>query len=198
MSMGTQTASASLEDMASLDKELAHKCQQGDVDAYAQLVHRHRKMVYRVAYAILGDAEDAEDVVQEAFVRGYQAISRYDARYAFADWIRRITVNCALTRLRKQRRLGNGTSLSALVTGEAADADPAGHAATNDLQDEVRQALAALPPRQRAAITLFALADMDLAGVAEAMGCAVGTVKSHLHRARQKLAELLADYVEED
>jgi len=181
--------------MPSEDRELIARCKTGDPGAYDELVRRHRKGVYRVAYAILGNHEQAEDIVQEAFVRAYRAIHSFNPKYAFRDWIRRITVNCTLNVLRQQRTV---SSRSQKAPGVGSSPDPAQHAAASDLQEQVRKALEALPPRQRTAMTLFALEDMDLASTAAAMGCAVGTVKTHLHRARQKLRQALADYLEED
>lgn len=151
-----------------------------------------------MAYAILGDGEEAEDAAQEAFVRAYRAMDSFDGRHRFVDWMRRITVNCALSSLRRHRRDARRTSSAATVAPRPAADGPAQYAEANHLETEVRKALRALPPRQRAAITLFALEDMDLVSTAEAMGCAVGTAKAHLHRARRKLRELLADYLEED
>jgi len=181
--------------MPSEDRELIARCKTGDPGAYDELVRRHRKGVYRVAYAILGNHEQAEDIVQEAFVRAYRAIHSFNPKYALRDWIRRITVNCTLNVLRQQRTV---SSRSQKAPGVGSGLDPAQHAAASDLQAQVRKALEALPPRQRTAMTLFALEDMDLASTAAAMGCAVGTVKTHLHRARQKLRQALADYLEED
>lgn len=180
------------------DGQLASRCKRGEPGAFAQLLRRHRKGVYRVAYAIVQDGEEAEDMAQEAFVRAYGAIQSFDHAYSFAAWVRRITVNCALSSLRKTRRGPRRSNTPTDLARSPSTDDPAGQAAASDLETAVRKSLDALPPRQRVAITLFALEDLDLASTAAAMGCAVGTVKAQLHRARQKLRELLADYLEED
>ena len=86
------------------DLALARRCQQGDVAAYAELVRRHRRMVLGAARSVLGSTEEAEDVAQEAFVRAYRSIRQHDGRSAFCGWVRRITVNCAVSRLRQRRR----------------------------------------------------------------------------------------------
>lgn len=179
--------------MPSKDRELIARCQAGDQAAYGELVRRYREAEYRAAYAVLGNHEQAEDVVQEAFIRAYRAIGRFDSSYSFAAWIKRITVNCAISALHKRHR-----ALPLDAAEVTSHADPAQHTAISGLHNSVHQALDMLSPQQRAAITLFALEDMDLASTAEAMGCAVGTVKTHLHRARQKLRQALADYLEED
>ena len=184
--------------MASQDRELARKSQQGDADAYTELVRRHRRMVYGVAYAIVARSDDAEDVVQEAFLRAFGAIGRYNPRYEFAGWIRRIAVNCAVSSLRRQQRSRRLAQAGAAHANPGPVPTPAEHLAAAELQGHVRRAVDSLPLKQRLAITLFALEDMDLAGTAQAIGCSVGAVKSHLHRARAKLADLLSEHLEEE
>lgn len=184
--------------MASQDRELAQRSQRGDADAYTELVRRHRKMVYGVAYAIVVCSGDAEDVVQEAFLRAYAAIGRYNPRHEFAGWIRRITVNCAVSKLRQQERTRRLVQAAAAQANPAPAPTPAEQLVATELQGQVRRAIDSLPLKQRLAITLFALEDMDLAGTAQAIGCSVGAVKSHLHRARQKLAQLLSEHIEEE
>ena len=181
-----------------MDSELARRCQRGDVAAYQELVRRHRAPVYRLACAIVRDRDDAEDVVQEAFVRAYRSISRYDSGRDFAGWIKRITVNCAVSRLAERRRGLARTGRSDGGDGPSPAPNPDRHLISDELQSHVRQAIDLLPVRQRVAISLFSLEDMDLAETARAMGCTVGTVKSHLHRARAKLATMLAPYLEEE
>ena len=194
--MSMNGAGADRHALPSEDRQLAARCQEGDQAAYGQLMRRHREAAHRVAYAVLGNHDQAEDVVQEAFVRAYTAMDRFDQQQSFAAWIKRITVNCALNALRKEQRQPGLPADD--VCSATSGRDPAQHAAASDLRAQTRKVLATLPPKQRAAITLFALHDMDLASTAAAMGCAVGTVKTHLHRARRKLRQALADYLEED
>lgn len=180
------------------DTRLAGRSKQGDLRAFAQLMGRHRERIHRVAYAVVGDSEDAEDVTQQAFLQAYLKIGGLNRGCSFVGWMRRITVRCALAVLRERRRdLKNGVAEEQLASS-VATTDLAEGAAAREFQDHVRNALETLPPKQRAAMTLFALEDMDLASTAEAMGCAIGTTKAHLHRGRQKLRALLAEYVEEE
>lgn len=194
----TNAAIAGHRPVPSEDNELAARCKQGDPYAFTQLVRRHRGGVYRAAYAILGDREDAEDVAQEAFMRAYTAIRSFNHKRSFAQWIWRITVNCAISTLRKRRPITAKTVQGLEPEGAGTGSDPAQHASASDFRTQVRQALATLPPRQQAAISLFALEDMDMASVATVMGCAPGTVRVHVHRARQRLRELLGQYLEGD
>ncbi len=175
------------------DGELVARARAGDADAYEQLIRRHSDGAYRVVWAVLHNPELAEDALQECFVETYASLHRFDGRRPFGPWMKGIAVRCALVASRKQRRADHA-SFQPAVSAE----DPATAAARNDLQAAVREAIMALPERQRVAIRLFALESASVAEVAEIMGCAVGTVKAHLHRARETLRELLADRLEEN
>jgi len=177
------------------DRELARRCREGDTAAYAELMRRHRRMVFGIVYAILGCPEEAEDVAQEAFVRAYRAIGRYDPRFAFATWIRRIAVNRAISRLKGRERTREVEREAGRRSVARREAEPEEQATASDLRERVRASIETLPTNQRVAITLFGLEGMTLAETAEAIGCSVGAVKSHLHRARGKLADQLSDHL---
>jgi len=164
-----------------------------DSEACERLLSGHRRSVYRIAWAILGDHHDAEDATQETFVRALRGMSKFDTARPVEGWLRRIAVNCSISMLHRRERLPAVADEHAVTDG-----DPADEAGAAEFEGAVRKALSTLPVRQRVAMTLFALEDMDLQSTAEAMGCRAGTVKSHLHRARQKLRELLSEYLSED
>jgi len=189
------TSKGETANMFAADSELVAHCQRNDIAAYEELVRRHREAVYRVVYAVAGNHDQAEDIVQETFLHAYQTIRRFDSRRPFAPWLKRIGVNCAISALRRQGRIARGTRRDVALSHEA---NPEECAIASDLQAAVSQAVSKLPAKQRTAIMLFSLAEMNLAETAAMMGCTVGTVKTHLHRARQKLRELLSDYLEED
>jgi RNA polymerase sigma-70 factor (ECF subfamily) len=177
------------------DSELAALTRQGDLSAYGELMRRYFDRVYRVACTVLQDADSAADAAQECFVQAYLSLPRYDVSRPFRPWIMGIAGNCAVGALRKQKRLRRGYR-----SGVSADPDPDPSilAAASDLRAALCEAIAQLPARQQMAIRLFAVEGAGIAEVAETMGCAVGTVKSHLHRARTALRELLADRLQED
>ncbi len=164
--------------------------------AYADLVRRHRRMVYRVARAIVSSADEAEDVVQEAFVRAYQGIGTLNQHHVFASWIRRITVNCAVSRIRQRERERRG--VVGAEQNPAAAADPADELVAAELRTWVRCAIENLPLKQRLAVSLFYLDDMNLAETAQGLGCSVSAVKCHLTRARRKLAQQMVEHFEGD
>jgi RNA polymerase sigma-70 factor (ECF subfamily) len=175
------------------DGTLVERARAGDAEAYEQLLRRHSDAAYRVVCAVLHDPQQAEDVLQDCFVAAHASLHRFDCRRPFAPWMKGIAARCALAANRSEYRAGNAPALPA----RGADS-PAMAAARNDLQAAVREAVLALPERQQMAIRLFALEDASVAEVAEIMGCAVGTVKAHLHRARETLRGLLADRFEEN
>jgi RNA polymerase sigma factor (sigma-70 family) len=183
-----------------LDGELARRSRNGDAEAFAQLVDRHRRTVYAVARAVLGSPEEAEDVAQEALIRAYRSLGRYDTSREFAAWIRAITVNCAVTALRRRRRPGWAVAERLPHALDPADTRSSPHedASAHAFEASLRAEIARLPLKQRLAITLFGLDGLDLAGAAEAIGCSVGATKVHLSRAREKLARALDDHLRKD
>ncbi len=173
------------------------RCLAGDLGAFAELTHRHRQVVYRVALGIVRCPDEAEDVVQETFLRAYRALDRYDLGREPLGWLRAIAVNCALTQCRRRGR-NRALALSEGARGTLRPPErPEQRVAEEQTRVRIEAAIGELPPRQRAAITLFALDQLALAEVAQAMGCSVGSVKKHLHRARTRLGRSLRETLEE-
>lgn len=180
------------------DLELVARVLAGDLDAYASLVDRHSDLVYSIALRIVGNRADAEDVAQESFVNAFRALESFKGQSKLSSWLYRITVNRALAYLKRRR--------STLPLDTDAD-DP--HATRRlaapgeDCPDQiliekefrlrVRQAIAKLPPHYRAVVTLYHLQDRSYKEVAEILGLPMGTVKTHLHRARAMLRRALSD-----
>jgi RNA polymerase sigma-70 factor (ECF subfamily) len=147
-------------------------------------------------YAILGCRDEAEDVAQETFVKAYRAVGTYRLRYPYVAWLRRIAVNAAISQLRRRRRSRRVEEIDAMENPGPAT-HPVEHVAAAERGASVRRAVEGLPLKQRLAVTLFHLEDMSLADAADAMGCSVGAVKSHLHRARETLALRLSPHLKE-
>jgi len=184
--------------MPERDEELALRSQRGDSGAYAELVRRHRRAVHAVARGILGSAEEAEDATQESFLRAYRGLRTYNGHHAFARWMRRITVNCAISRLREQRRERGHLQTLSTADNPKHGPDPADRVATAEAVQSIRAAVRHLPLRQGLAFVLFHIEGMSLAETAQAMGCSVNAIKVQLHRARRALARRLADRVEQE
>lgn len=163
----------------------------GDTDAYAELVRRHAPIALRAA-ALLGAGPDAEDVVQEAFVKAYTALGRFREGEAFRPWLLRIvaneTKNLHRAAGRRQARERSAWAQTEPLLLAAGIDDPATAALTGERRAEVTRGLGALPEDHRRVVTCRYLLELDEAETAAVLGWPRGTVKSRLHRALARLA----------
>jgi RNA polymerase sigma-70 factor (ECF subfamily) len=167
------------------------RCLSGDADAYADLVERYGGRVYNVALRITHDADAAHDCAQDAFIRAYRALHQYDPAYPFGPWLFRITTNASLNFV--QRGRGREITVDELPEDPAPlEAGPELTAVRKEAVQEVLDAMAQLPPAYRAALTLRHMQQLSYQEVADALGIPLGTVKTHLHRARAALKAALA------
>jgi RNA polymerase sigma-70 factor (ECF subfamily) len=156
----------------------------GDSGAFQVLVERYRTRVYGLALRIVRSAPDAEEVAQDAFLRAWLALPRFRGEASFSTWIYRITARRAFDRLETLRlRRGREAGIEA-AEGTAAPQEGAPRSAQ---ARQLERLVAALPPAQRAAVTLYYLQDRSVEQVAEALGMPENTVKTHLNRARAGL-----------
>jgi RNA polymerase sigma-70 factor, ECF subfamily len=181
------------------DEELVARAIGGDETAYGKLVTRYSNYVYTIAVRIVGNESDAEDVAQEAFVRAYRALPRFRGDSKFSSWLYRIAANRALTHLKRRRRrvaavdIGAGPHVEAEASQvDCRDSDRPDHAVMDsEFRSRVRAAVAELPEQYRVVVTLFYLEERSYKEVAETLGIPMGTLKTHLHRARFLLREIL-------
>jgi RNA polymerase sigma-70 factor, ECF subfamily len=163
---------------------LAQRAAHGDSEAFELLVHRFQRRVYGFAYRYIRDADEAQDLVQEIFLRLYRKLGRFDPRRPFEPWLWRVAANVCANYLDK--RVPRPTELNA-------DDDNAASAAPPALLEETRlgAALSRLPPTYRLLLVLHYQADMPLAEIAGTLGVSEMTVKSRLYRARAQLQNAL-------
>ncbi|AVT34553.1 RNA polymerase sigma factor SigM [Plantactinospora sp. BC1] len=177
------------------DAELLRAHVDGDRDAFATLLHRHRDRLWAVALRTVSDREEAADALQDALLSAHRSAARFRGEAAVTTWLHRIVVNACLDRIR--RRQAHPTvplpdSTRPLDTARwQGGVEPAAPATDHDTRLVVRQALAELPVEQRAALVLVDLQGYSVAEVAEILGVAEGTVKSRCARGRARLALLL-------
>ncbi|MGQ9733068.1 MAG: RNA polymerase sigma factor, partial [Candidatus Zipacnadales bacterium] len=182
--------------MGDSDASLVARTRAGDRAAFDELVRKHQRMVYRLAYRLLGNPEDAGDAMQETFLRAYEHLPRFRADGNFRNWLLTIATNHCMS-YRRYRRRRMMEPLDESVIGEPPDwapqvpGNPSRLAEGKDELRRLQAAIEALPPRQRLAITLFSLEDQSIAGVAQIMRCSQGTVKATIHRARENLRRAL-------
>lgn len=193
--------------MADADLAVIEAVLAGDVDRYAELVDKYQGPALRLAFSLLGNAEDARDASQEAFVNAYRALSRFRRGAAFSTWLYRIVVNeCRDARRRRARQpaatVGLGEPGPAERDGESLFLEVADPAAGPDEQladrecaRQLSRAIAALPLQQRTAFLLHHVHGLPLAEAAGIMGCRLGTVKAHLFRATERLQALLRPWL---
>jgi len=170
------------------ERTLIARSRAGDLEAYDHVVGIYQDRVYQVAYRITGNREDAWDAAQEALLRAYQGLRSFRGDAGFGTWLYRIAVNAALDIVR--RRPPRADDLDPLWA--AAD-DPAAEAARRDVQRRIHQAIAALPPGQRAAIVLRDIQGLSYEEIARIQQVPLGTVRSRLARARETLRGRLVD-----
>ena len=177
--------------MEATDRDLMARLQAGDRDALGPLMERHHLRIYRIALAYLSDRDEAQDAVQETFVKAYQGAARWDGSSEVAPWLARIAVNHAIDRYRHgRRRLRSETPLDDEEHGEriAAPApSPERRAMGREAGERISAALHALPDRQRAVVVLRLYEDMNLDEIARTLDMSLGTVKSSLHRALRRM-----------
>lgn len=171
---------------------LVERVQQGDREAYAVLVRRHLPRGLRIAWRVLRHTEDAEDAVQEAFLRALERIEQCERGRPFGPWFFRIVATTAINRQRSARR----RETDELGGGEASeDITPAEFATASVLQDEVSAALATLPPMQRQLIELVTYEEFTPTEAAAMLGIPAGTARWHLHEARKALRTQLQSWL---
>lgn len=162
----------------------------GNQDAFAALVDTYQQAVYNVCTRILGDPIEAEDAAQEAFLRAYQHLHRYDMERSFKTWLLAIASNHCIDRLRRRRL--TQLSLEDLFPSHPALASPAPgpeeHTLNGERRDRFQRLLETLPASYRVVVVLYYWYDLPCAEIASMLGVREGTIKSRLYRARQQLA----------
>lgn len=178
------------------DRRLIEQSLAGNGDAFGRLVRRHQDRLYNAVYRVLDHPDDAQDVVQEAFVHAYQSLASFKGDSEFFTWLYRIAFNTAVSLRRKNRAR---VRLLAVPDGEAlpdpadtsADARPGAALERDEDEARLRAALSRLSPEHRQALVLKDIEGQKYEEIAEATGVPVGTVRSRLHRARLELREIL-------
>ncbi len=186
------------------DLALVRRCQEGDLGAFQELVERYEGRIYTLACSIVGDREAAQDAAQETFIRAYQALFDFRIESGFYTWLYRIAVNVCLNAARKERRRPDNVSLETLMeSGRIASERLFGSSPLeNDieraqLQETIQAVLNSLSADHRAVVVLKDIEDLSQEEIAEVLGCSVGTVKSRLSRARERLMDLLRPVYDE-
>lgn len=179
------------------DEALVERAKTGDYAAFETLFERHRDLVYRFAYQMAPRRDDAEDIVQEVFVRAYQNLHRYRDEAKFTTWILRIATNYGTDRARMSQRRHNleqqeaGGALTWMTVGSDTE-DPIQNLEREQLKVVLREAIASLPDHHRNAIVFRDIQEMEYDDIAAFFNCSVGGAKLRVLRARRALRDRLA------
>ena len=167
------------------------RARQGDGEAFRALVEQHSRSVFRLAFRMTGNEQDAEDVVQESFLRAYRQLGRFESRANFGTWLYRITANCAVDLMRaKQSRHDQSRAEpldGAAATASSALPDPERMAGSAEIERQVARALDALSPLERAAFTLRHYEGRSIDEISRALGLGTSAAKHSVFRAVKKL-----------
>jgi RNA polymerase sigma-70 factor, ECF subfamily len=178
------------------DQRLIAECLRGNASAFGELVRRHQDRLFHTIFRMVNNAEDARDVVQEAFLSAYQSLDSFKGDSLFFTWLYRIAVNTAISLKRKQRVV---LSIDSARGGEPL-AEPAdtsevnrpGHALEQSEQEgRVQRALGRLSPEHRAVLVMKDMEGQKYEDIADVLRVPIGTIRSRLHRARLELREIL-------
>lgn len=177
-----------------LEQRSIEAVKRGDDGAYDYLVTKYMKRVVSIAWGIVRNAHDAEDLAQEAFVKAFQSMSRFQSGEPFGPWIYRIVTNLSLDVMKHRTRFRHE---------EISEAEPAGRrdradlgATVNELATRIDRAIESLPEMQRIVARLYLVEEFEHSEIAGMTGLTEGTVRSHLSLARRKLKEQLSDLYE--
>jgi RNA polymerase sigma-70 factor (ECF subfamily) len=184
------------------EAEWIQRAQKGDRAAFGRLMRLHHRRIFACAAHMLGDRAEAEDAVQETFLRAYRAIDRFDGRAELSTWLYRICINVSLNTLRRRKRTDAADVHDPRVPEPAADPTQGGtdprHAVEGaQLYGRLAKALDELSPSLRSTVVLVLLEGMPQKEAADVLGCSEGTIAWRIHESRRRLREKLGDLLED-
>jgi RNA polymerase sigma-70 factor (ECF subfamily) len=187
------------------DPALVRAARRGDMAAFEELVARHRDKIYARAYSMMRNEQEAVDLSQEAWVKGWQRLRQFQGEASFGTWMTRIVINLCLDQLRRQKRQ-RAESIEAMSEESGGverqmpvvTVNPTAGLERGELRQRIDRALGQLSYEHRTVLVLHEFEEMEYKEIARTMGCSIGTVMSRLFYARRKLAALLADLKKQD
>jgi RNA polymerase sigma-70 factor, ECF subfamily len=191
---------AGFDHSAADDATLVRAAQKGELEAFEELVARHRDRLYARAFSMMRNEEAALDLSQEAWVKGWQRLSQFNRESSFSTWMTRIVINLCLDEIRKQKRQRTESIESMDEDSGGVErqmppvtTNPTERLERGELRQRIEHGLAQLSHEHRTVLILHEFEGMEYKEIAKAMDCSIGTVMSRLFYARRKLAAILAD-----
>lgn len=189
-----------------LDTQSISRCLNGEREAFSDLVNRYQRRAIQVAYGYVRNEEDAQDLVQDAFVKAYKSLERFELGSSFYAWFHRIVVNVCIDHHRKQKKrrsleyedgyVRKDASNERTLSADMRDAIPDQNYEAREMYQVVNEALSSLSDKHREVIVLREVHQLSYEEISQATGAHLGTVMSRLHHARKKLQEALKPYYE--
>jgi len=176
------------------EQKLIESAQKGDHAAFGQLVTAYQRRAYSVAYGFMGNREDALEMAQEAFVKVYKAIYRFDLLMPFYPWLYRIVKNTCLNQIKKKKRRGESSLDSMMASGRdfaTTKRGPESMASFEELKGDLATSLDQVSDNHKEIIVLRHIHEMSYSEIAECLGIPHGTVMSRLHGARKSLKKVM-------
>ncbi len=175
------------------DEEVVARCRSGDLEAFGLLYARYARQVYRFSYHMLGDADEADDIKQDTFLKAYQALHGFRGDCGLQTWLLKIAGNLCRDRLKSRARRGEIELIPEIADNlhdpVGIGTDPAAALERKHLQDTVHRVLGGLPEAQRVLIILRDIEGLNYQQIATVLGCSVSSVKLRLFRARRGFKE---------
>lgn len=186
--------------MNHVETELISRCQQGDQEALKEIFDQYHKKVYRIAYGVVRQREEAFDIVQEVFIKLYRSIKNFKGKSKFYTYLYRIAMNTAIDHSRKMGKspFSSLDKMEGFQPSDGVEKRPDSILLHKELEERVKVALEKLPVDQRMALIFREIEGLSYQEMAEAMGCSIGTVMSRLHYARKRIQEWLMDYTQRE
>jgi len=189
--------------METTDATFVARARTGDSDAFRVLVERHSRALFRLAFRMTGNQQDAEDVVQESFLRAYKQLGKFDERATFGTWLYRIAANCSLDLVRSRKRRsehvaqagGNEGTDEIVLQLPGHDPTPERMALSGEVRERVLEAMQELSANERTAFVLRHFEGMCIEEVSRVLDCQPGAAKHSVFRAVQKLRRSLEPLV---
>ena len=174
------------------------RCQQGDQEALKEIFDKYHKEVYRIAYGVVRQREEALDIVQEVFIKLFRSIKNFRGRSQFYTYLYRMVMNTAIDHARKAGKqfISSLDEEGSFEPFDNIEKGPERILLQKELEERVKSAMDKLPAEQKAALIFRDVEGLSYQEMAEAMGCSIGTVMSRLHYGRKRIQELLKDYVD--
>lgn len=184
--------------MDNLDVRLAKLARKGDQRAFAEIVGLYKDKIFHLAYRMLNNRHEAEDIVQETFLRVYKSLDRYDENQKFSTWIYRIGTNLCIDRLRKRKPsysldadMNDQEGMDGYSMIPSDDRTPESEMLLSETQRIIHQAIETLPAKYKTIMILRYIQDMSLQEISDVLNLPVTTIKTRVHRGREYLRKKL-------